>query len=301
MKSLYWIKSWIDRLDDPRFGTMPDWLFRRFYELELVAGEHGKDGLLPPVTWTAWRLRLDEAKLSEALTRLKAVGVVHQDEAEQWWISDFPQTQAPVSDAERARRSRQRQKVPECNVTYRDKHVTGDRHDYVTKRDENVTGCDTKLSHDSSVSESASKSDLESSDLESILDSWDWQPKTPKQAVEHPALQIFQQVSGGLPGERDYNKVIQWVILIARKFQLQPQQLPDYLAPYCLAWTSQIGQNGRNYDPLNVNWLLQAYNQTPLDARPKGQQDSRTKPLGAIDKIEQEIREKGQAAWKTTY
>ena len=358
-----WIKFWVKNLYDPNIAKLPDWLWRRKFEFDLMAGERNEDGALPPVEDMLWTLRLDEAKLSQALQMLAEVGEVFEAPvgSGQWFMTNFANEQADTTAAKRMREYRERRReagmpsgytyshseimkrdgyqcvycgskenlcvdhaypivlggtddydnlvtaCKKCNsskagrtpeqaeFTFKNKEAEKRYKSYVT-----VTCYRNKLPDDSSsssLSSSESFSESSSDSLELHLDSWDWQPKTPKQAVDHPALQIFQQVSGGLPGERDYNKVIQWILLIARKYKLSPDKLPDYLAPYCQAWTSQIGQNGRNYDPLNVNWLLQAYNQTPLDARPKGQNGSKAKPMSAIDKIEQEIREKG-SAWK---
>lgn len=285
-----WIKFWVKNLYDPNIAKLPDWLWRRKFEFDLMAGERNEDGALPPVEDMLWTLRLDEAKLSQALQMLAEVGEVREDPvgSGQWFMTNFQELQETPA-AERMRRKRERDQGKEETNDYGNSYANS-----YANSSENSHG------NSSSTSSSLSSSESSSDSLESILDSWSWRPKTPKEAVEHPALQIFQQVSGGFPGERDYDKVIQWLILIARKYQLSPEKLPDYLAPYCLAWTSQIGQNGKNYDPLNVNWLLQAYNQTPLDARPSNQNGNKAKPMSAIDKIEQEIREKGQAAWKPT-
>lgn len=281
-----WIKFWVKNLYDPNIAKLPDWLWRRKFEFDLMAGERNEDGALPPVEDMLWTLRLDEAKLSQALQMLAEVGEVHEDPpgSGQWYVTNYQELQETPA-AERMRRKRERDKSEETN-DYANSYANSSENNHG-----NSSSTSSSLSSSESFSESSSDS------LELLLDSWNWQPKTPKEAVGHPALQIFDQVAGGIPGERDYNKVIQWLILIARKYQLKPEQLPDYLAPYCLAWTSQIGQNGRNYDPLNVNWLLQAYNQTLQETRPAGQNGSKNKPMSAIDKIEQEIREKG-SVWK---
>ena len=359
-----WIKLWVKNLYDPNIAKLPDWLWRRKFEFDLMAGERNEDGALPPVEDMLWTLRLDKVKLSQALQMLAEVGEVHEDPvgSGQWFMTNFANEQADTSAAKRMRDYRERRKeagmpsgytyshseimkrdgyqcvycgskenlcvdhaypillggtddydnlvtaCKKCNsgkagrtpeqaeFTFQNKDAEKRYKSYVT-----VTCYRNKLPDDSSsYSLSPSSSDSESRisfDLESILDSWNWQPKTPKQAVEHPALEIFQQVAGGLPGERDYDKAIQWLILIARKYQVPPDKLVDFIAPYCLHWTAQIGQNGRNYDPLNVNWLLQAYNQTSLDSKPPRQTGSKPNLFSAIDKIEAEIKEKGPS-WR---
>jgi hypothetical protein len=56
MKTRFWIKLYLEILDDPKMGQLPDGLWRSAIELFLLAGENGNDGLLQPVTDLAWRL-----------------------------------------------------------------------------------------------------------------------------------------------------------------------------------------------------------------------------------------------------
>ena len=53
----YWIKFYTEVLDDPKVATLPDRLWRRFYELCLIACKHDDDGYLPEVEQIAWMLR----------------------------------------------------------------------------------------------------------------------------------------------------------------------------------------------------------------------------------------------------
>jgi hypothetical protein len=73
-----WIKLYLEILDDPKMGQMPDFLWRRAIELFLLAGENGNDGLLQPVSDMAWRLRVKEGDLNNSLRALSQVGVVHE-------------------------------------------------------------------------------------------------------------------------------------------------------------------------------------------------------------------------------
>ena len=60
MASYYWAKFYIEILDDPKMGRLPDRLWRRTCELILLAKERAIDGSLPPLHDMAWRLRLPE-------------------------------------------------------------------------------------------------------------------------------------------------------------------------------------------------------------------------------------------------
>jgi hypothetical protein len=77
MKKRFWIKLYLDILDDIKMGTLQEFMKWRAIELYLVAGENGNDGLLPPVESLAWRLRLPHEKLVETLSALAQAGVVH--------------------------------------------------------------------------------------------------------------------------------------------------------------------------------------------------------------------------------
>lgn len=122
-----WIKLYVEILDDPKMGRMPDWLFRRAIELFLLAGRNGNDGVLPPVEDMAWILRLDETKLREALHGLAEVGVVHEAEPDVWMVTHFAERQDADTPAERAANYRK-------NVTKRYSSVTQPVTDSVTKR-----------------------------------------------------------------------------------------------------------------------------------------------------------------------
>jgi len=126
MASKYWIKIYHEILDDPKMGRMPDRLWRRTIELFLVAGETDADGLLPRIGDMAYRLRLSEDELTEDLNSLLDLRIVHQD-GDCWIVTRFAERQAPVSDAERMRRYRERLHKEEY---YSDEPVTGT----VTKR-----------------------------------------------------------------------------------------------------------------------------------------------------------------------
>ena len=110
MTKRIWVKLYIEILDDPKMGQLPDWLWRRAIELFLLAGENGNDGLLQPVTDLAWRLRVSAEKLTESLQALSEVGVVHET-PQGWLVTNFKKRQDAVSSTERSRQFRKR----DCN------------------------------------------------------------------------------------------------------------------------------------------------------------------------------------------
>lgn len=106
MGSFYWIKLYMDMLDDPRMGRLPDALFRRAIECHLLAGEVRQDGRLPPLADMAWRLRADERELERQLEALEAAGVLERAAEGGWLVSGFAVRQAPASGRERSQRLR---------------------------------------------------------------------------------------------------------------------------------------------------------------------------------------------------
>jgi len=50
MKTRFWIKLFLEILDDPKMGFLPDWRWQRAVELFLLAGENWNDGQFQPVT-----------------------------------------------------------------------------------------------------------------------------------------------------------------------------------------------------------------------------------------------------------
>lgn len=114
-----WIKLFIEILDDPKMGRLPDWLWRRAVELFLLAGENGNDGLLQPVMDMAWRLRTSEEKLTESLQALSKVGVVHET-PDGWVVTHFEERQSAVSSTERVQEFRKRKRNEDETKRFKD-------------------------------------------------------------------------------------------------------------------------------------------------------------------------------------
>jgi len=106
MKSRYWIKLYLEILDDLKMWKLPNHLWRRTIELFLLAGENGDDGALRPVEEISWRLRIPETVLAEDLLGLAEVGVVHEAEPGKWVVTNFQKRQMRESGAERTQHYR---------------------------------------------------------------------------------------------------------------------------------------------------------------------------------------------------
>lgn len=105
----YWIKWYIEILDDPKMATLPDRLWRRFSELCLISARVSPDksGTLPDVRQIAWVLRIQTDDLQHDLDQLCATGMV-EPIPNGWLIVNFTKRQAATPTNERVKQHRER-------------------------------------------------------------------------------------------------------------------------------------------------------------------------------------------------
>ena len=109
MASYTWIKLYIEILDDPKVGMLPDAMKWRMVQLFLVARERNKDGLLGSISQVAWRLRVSEDDLIISMKTLADNGIV-KDTPDGWMVINFVKRQAPVAGKDRVGAFRERNK-----------------------------------------------------------------------------------------------------------------------------------------------------------------------------------------------
>jgi hypothetical protein len=121
----YWMKLYIEILDDPKMATMPDRAWRRTIELFLVAKKLNKDGHLPETRQIAWLLRMSAEELEHDLIQIASTGIIIQ-EVGGWFIPKFMERQSAISGAERISQFRERQQKQEYygDVTNEKRKVT---------------------------------------------------------------------------------------------------------------------------------------------------------------------------------
>jgi DnaD/phage-associated family protein len=121
----YWMKLYIEILDDPKMAVMPDRVWRRTIELFLVAKKLNKDGHLPETRQIAWLLRMSPDDLELDMTQIASTGIIVK-EIDGWFIPNFIKRQSAVGGAERVSQFRKREQKQEYyeDVTNEKRFVT---------------------------------------------------------------------------------------------------------------------------------------------------------------------------------
>jgi hypothetical protein len=281
MASRYWIKLYIEILDDPKMGRITDYLWRRAIELFLLAGENRNDGLLQPVADMAWRLRVDENRLLENLLALSEAGVVHET-PEGWVVTNFCKRQAVETNAERQAKYRARERthqVTGINNHGSNERVTNNITEGVT---EGVTGgvtenvLDIEIDKDKDIEKESEKEvEVEVESFKSDSYFWGKIPKTPFEASKHPAIQVFFEVTSRLGTIGQYKTIIDSERLILSRLECGRTGLIITLKPFYKEWRSRKNANGQPYDPNGIAWLTEwaVNNQIPPKPAKKGVPD----------------------------
>ena len=102
----WWIKLWIEILDDPKMGMMQDHVWRRTVEMFLLAGELNEEGNLHTAEEIAWRIRGDEAEIIQALRQMEKVGIAEHLPDGGWRLTHFAKRNEALDDVTRQRLSR---------------------------------------------------------------------------------------------------------------------------------------------------------------------------------------------------
>jgi hypothetical protein len=138
MASNYWLKLYHETLHDPKVTRLSDRLYRRFMECLLMAAEGATErGDLPEIEDAAWTLHTDAAELANELQALASRGLLTIIDQGGYYVTKFTDRQAPVSDAERKQRQRERELKRAyygTGVTKRAASETAEVHPDVTNR-----------------------------------------------------------------------------------------------------------------------------------------------------------------------
>lgn len=103
----YWIKLYLEMLDDPKMATLPDHQYKAMIEFMLCAGRENKDGILPDIQSMSWLLRRSEEEIESELKFLESwkktddhPGMIMYLDGK-WIVTNYKKRQAPVPGKER--------------------------------------------------------------------------------------------------------------------------------------------------------------------------------------------------------
>ena len=254
MPSKYWIKLYHEILDDPKMGRLPDNLWRRTTELFLIAGDLDAEGYLPSVGDMAWRLRLDEDALESELQELAAVSIVEQRDG-QWLVTNFAKRQAPVDNAERQSRYRNRKrKELYSDNEHSNESVTND-----------ITTCNTDTDTDTDTEEN-----MGASAPPPNLDGWLESVRTAKN--KQAALRFMHMTLYPKHEALDYSYIGRTAKtvggagrLVTLLWQSQAQRVDGDVMRYCMAMAKN--KTPPNRQRANIDASMDAVNQVIQEAR----------------------------------
>lgn len=108
----HWIKLYVEMLDDPKVGLLPDAVKWRWVSVLMQAGELNEDGFLPDVNDMAWRFHTNVETLQGEMRMLAGRGLVelrtYDDGSERWFIPAFERRQRAATSTERSQMRRHR-------------------------------------------------------------------------------------------------------------------------------------------------------------------------------------------------
>lgn len=239
MNGGYWVKLYIEVLDDPKMARLPDRLWRRAVELFLLAGKEGRDGLLPDVETMAWALRLSVEELGRDLNDLARTGIVGltQGEFGEWNVTNFAERQAPRSEAERKAMQRDRERARQYHGQTRD----SDGHEGVTEVSRNVTQIN-RLTETEKIRKEGEGEGGAGAPIPPLPDGDDYENFTVQEAAQVREIQIFRDATGRMPGRPLYRSVIE---AIRNGRTKKVDELRAYYAEWC----------ARGYNPSSIKWL----------------------------------------------
>jgi hypothetical protein len=234
----YWIKWYIEILDDPKMATLPDRLWRRFSELCLISARlfPDKSGKLPDVRQLAWVLRMSVEDVHLDLDQLSSTGMI-EPIPNGWVVVNFTKRQAAVPGNERVKQFREREKKQQYyeDVTHLKRSVTESRAETEseTESEKNTPSPSFSPSETASLINQFNEGATYRT-LERVYAKTTMQTCIPPNQHEM-ATKMLQAILDTVNG--DEVKAIE-------------ECKKDFSA-----WCGTVGKNGRNYGALNTNWM----------------------------------------------
>ena len=79
-------------------------------------------------------------------------------------------------------------------------------------------------------------------------------PETVREAMEHPDIQLYKQITNGFPGDKNYRPIVE---AIQHLRKTHGSNLTEYLMPYWTAWSTRKTKEGKPYSPASLVWLCE--------------------------------------------
>ena len=249
--AMYWIKFYIEILDDPKMATLEDRVWRRIGELFLVAGRMEADGQIPDTKQIAWMLRIPPKKqdqLADDLKRIESMGIITANEGG-WFINNFKRRQAAITSTERSTQSRKKAK----HEQYENANATGLQRNVAQNRTEqNRDRIETEAEAEQTKNPAPSSRPMNYPPADDMFIA----ERIYCQATSMPAM----------PGDSDFayhRKLMAWARTYpeGRMSKIESthiHSLAKHLEPYFVKWTGTKGQNGRPYSRTNLAWIDKA-------------------------------------------
>jgi hypothetical protein len=232
MAGNYWIKFYVEILDDPKMATLSDHLWRRFYELCLIAGRQFEDGNIPSEDQIAWTLRSSESDITDDLLSLEKRGLITKT-SNGFNITNFKKRQDKMTPADKMSRYREEQK--------RDKY-------YQNTSDQDVT-----LSNTPVTQITDNRIDTEKKRVDQNITPANF--SSSRSIYETNYQKVWFSITGmtGIPAT-DQTKVVDAIDTLRPKYDNE-DDLVGYLKPYYDYWLTKKTKDGRPYSKSNCAWL----------------------------------------------
>jgi hypothetical protein len=274
MTNNYWIKLYLEILEDSKMGRLPDRLWRRVIELFVLAGRTNEDGKLPDTPEIAWSLRQPTDDIDIDLKQIESTGIIQRIPSG-WMVTNFSKRQGPSPVNERVKSYRDRQRQDQY---YGNNDVTNS---YTPVTPSLQTRYTESESESESESEAESEAEAEGGNSTAAA-------VTPQ--VNHVLIDsqtaaiIYMNTTGlaALPSEKQ-GFIIETIINLYARYR-DVGKLTAYLKPYYTAWCSRRSKNGNFYNRVNPDWLNWAIGGIiPGEAQPE-------KPSNIFEHVSKESR-----------
>jgi hypothetical protein len=239
MANSYFIKLYMEILDDPKIYQLRPTLRWRFIECLLMAGEQRDSGYLPETDKMAWRLRDDPEKVETDLAELGEVGLLDLDNG-CWHVRQFSKRQArqysdnPDAVRQREYRERKRKEAKEKEDKIKIKDVDEDMSHVTVTRDMshgNVTYGNNRQNQQNDPMIQPAITQLVSWWLQLVGGSLPSDTEVKRSKLFEPAGNLLRHLDGDMPRAKDLLKQ-------KRTHMLEEGKTPKWLeamVPYIVA------------------------------------------------------------------